>query len=110
MNLKEKAARIDLSSIGSKGPAQRSGTPKTGIGIHADALFRDEKLAEENRHLKDKLTSFQDALPTRRIAATRIRPSCWANRHADSLKGSEYEQLKKEIADAAGNVQNIDCG
>jgi ParB family chromosome partitioning protein len=36
-----------------------------------------------------------------------IRPSRWANRHADSFASAEFEAFKAEIADAGGNVQPI---
>ena len=36
-----------------------------------------------------------------------IAPSRWANRHPDAFEGPEFEQLRREIEDAGGNVQPI---
>ena len=54
MALKDKAAKIDLSHIGLSSGSRGQGS-KTAIGMHADALFRDEKVSAENVELKQKL-------------------------------------------------------
>jgi ParB family chromosome partitioning protein len=41
------------------------------------------------------------------LDAREIAPSRWANRHADSFRGPEFEAFKTEILDAGGNVQPI---
>lgn len=108
MSLKEKASRVNLTNIGAKTDVPpRTPSPKTGIGIHADALFRDEQLAKENEHLKEQLSAFKGGNPARRIDPTRIHPSRWANRHAHSFEGSEFRDFKDEIESAGGNVQPI---
>ena len=109
MSLKDKAARIDLSHIGrTPAPALVPGQgAKTSIGKHAEALFRDEKLAEENRGLKQKLVDFDGAKPTRLIDPKEIRRSKYANRIEESFETPEFEALKAEIEAAGGNVQPI---
>ena len=109
MALKDKAARVDLSHINAS-PVNRPGTStqsKTAIGMHAEALFRDEKIAAENESLKSKLAEFDGASATRKINPTLIRPSKWANRHEESFNSAEFESLKAEIETAGGNVQPI---
>ena len=51
MALKDKAAKIDLSHIGLSSGSRGQGS-KTAIGMHADALFRDEKVSAENVELR----------------------------------------------------------
>lgn len=109
MALKDKAARVDLSHINAS-PVNRPGTStqsKTAIGMHAEALFRDEKIAAENESLKSKLAEFDGASATRKINPKLIRPSKWANRHEESFNSAEFESFKAEIETAGGNVQPI---
>ena len=53
MALKDKAALVDLTNIGVP-PSARAQTAKTAIGMHAQALFRDEKVSIENTRLKQQ--------------------------------------------------------
>lgn len=107
MGLKDKAAKIDLSNIGLSSTKPVSSAPKTAIGMHADALFRDEKLATENAQLKETLKTFDGSQPTRKLDPTLVRPSQWANRSEESLLSSEFQSLKREIESAGGNIQPI---
>lgn len=106
MALKDKAAKIDLSHIGLSSGSRVQGS-KTAIGMHADALFRDEKVSAENVKLKQKLAEFDGASATRKLEPTKIRPSKWANRSELSYVGVEFASLKKEIESAGGNIQPI---
>lgn len=109
MALKDKAARVDLSHINAP-PVNRPGAntqSKTAIGMHAEALFRDEKIAAENEILKTKLAEFDGASATRKIDPKQVRASRWANRHEESFSNSDFESLKAEIETAGGNVQPI---
>ena len=107
MGLKDKAARIDLSQVGKTTSSPRSAVAKTGIGLHADALFRDEKLAEENKQLQSKLAEFDDAKPARQLKPSMVHSSKWANRHEASFSDADFVNLKREIESAGGNVQPI---
>lgn len=106
MALKDKAARVDLSNIGAVSAA-RAPVSKTAIGMHAEALFRDEKVAAENLSLKEKLEEFKGAKATKLIDPRRIKPSKWANRHELSFASEEFEGLKREIETSGGNIQPI---
>lgn len=106
MALKDKAAKIDLSHIGLSSGSRGQGS-KTAIGMHADALFRDEKVSAENVELKQKLAEFDGATATRQLDPKKIKPSKWANRNELSYAGSEFAELKQEIETAGGNIQPI---
>ena len=109
MALKDKAAKVDLSHINTTS-VNRPGTSsqsKTAIGMHAEALFRDEKIAAENETLKSKLAEFDGASATKKIDPKRVRASKWANRHEESFVNSDFQSLKVEIEAAGGNVQPI---
>lgn len=106
MALKDKAAKIDLSHIGLS-PSNRGIGGKTAIGMHADALFRDEKISAENIDLKNKLAEFEGGIATRKLDPKKINPSKWANRNALSYGNAEFAALKQEIESAGGNIQPI---
>lgn len=106
MALKDKALKVDLSHIG-LASGNRGQSSKTAIGMHADALFRDEKVTAENLELKRKLVEFDGASATRKIDPQKIKPSKWANRNELSYSGEIFESLKLEIETAGGNIQPI---
>ena len=106
MALKDKAAKIDLSHIGLSAGTRGQGA-KTAIGMHADALFRDEKVTAENVELKKKLAEFNGATATRKINPKQIKPSRWVNRNELSYSGEVFASLKQEIETAGGNIQPI---
>ena len=106
MALKDKAARVDLSQIGLSSGNRGLGS-KTAIGMHADALFRDEKVAAENTELKEKLSAFDGATATRQMDPKLIKPSKWANRNERSYSNEDFEVLKQEISSSNGNIQPI---
>ena len=107
MSLKDKASKIDLSQVGKLQSPTRSVVSKTGIGMHADALFRDERLALENKQLHEKLAEFDNARPTRMLKPELVKPSKWANRHEASFTGEDFKAIKLEIENSGGNVQPI---
>ena len=106
MALKDKAARVDLSHIG-QGTGNRGVGAKTSIGMHADALFRDEQVSAENQSLKQQLAGFAGAHPTRKLDPKRIKPSRWANRDERHYAGVAFAELRQEIETAGGNIQAI---
>jgi ParB family chromosome partitioning protein len=106
MALKDKAALVDLSKI-ERSSSARVQTAKTAIGMHAEALFRDEKVSIENTHLKQQLAEFEGANPARQLDPRTIVRSKWANRHEESFNNVEFQRLKKEIESAGGNIQPI---
>lgn len=106
MTLKDKAAKVDLSHIGVSSGNRGQGS-KTAIGMHADALFRDEKVTAENLQLRNMLAEFDGASATRKIDPSKIKPSRWANRNELSYLGNVFESLKQEIETAGGNIQPV---
>lgn len=106
MALKDKAAKIDFSNIDA-GLVHKGLGSKTAIGMHADALFRDEKVTAENQLLKQRLAEFDGASPSRLIDPAKIKPSKWANRQEQSFRNDKFKKLKDEIESAGGNVQSI---
>lgn len=121
MRLKDRAARIDLGSLvkGATKPVDplapvAPSAGMTAIGMHAESVYRDRQLAEENRSLKaqndgltDELKQFQDSEPTRRLDPNHVHASQWANRDEASFSTPAFEALKSEIESAGGNVQPI---
>jgi ParB family chromosome partitioning protein len=105
MALKDRP-KVDLSHIGLSSGRTGQGA-KTAIGLHADALFRDEKVSAENVELKQRLAQFDGANPARQIDANLILASKWANRHENSFSNDEFVGLKTEIEAAGGNIQAI---
>jgi len=106
MALKDKATKVDLSHIGLSLGSRGQGA-KTAIGLHADALFRDEKVTAENVQLKQRLAQFEGAHPARPVDPKCIKPSKWANRHEKSFSNEDFKRLKAEIESAEGNIQPI---
>ena len=106
-SLKDKAAKIDLSNLSQLTAAIKPTGSKTAVGMHADAMFRDERIAIENAQLKQQLVAFSGSSPTRLIDPSMIRPSQWANRHEQSFNSVAFNEFKDEIDSARGNVQPI---
>ena len=125
MSLKKKAAQIDLGKIVAGVTAHSSpsanpmnpgtaGAGMTAIGMHAESVYRDRKIAEENKTLKDenaglseKLAEFKGSAVTKKLDPRLVHASHWANRSEDSFKSKEFEALKSEMESAGGNVQPI---
>lgn len=109
----QKAAGIhfDLPPVESAGeaadadlPRQR---PRTAIGTHVDALYRDRELADERDRLRAQLDQFDGARATKHLDPQHIALSRFANRHPDSYRDAEFVALREEIRAAGGNTQPI---
>lgn len=81
--------------------------PVTGPGSMVRFLEGESKAFKENEQLKKDLQGWEGAMPTRQIEASLVVASSWANRHPDSFKIAEFEELKAEILNAGGNTQPI---
>lgn len=57
--------------------------------------------------LKSEVERLRAGKPGVNLPPSEIRPSSWANRHADSFKSAEFEGLKAEIKSAGRNIQPI---
>lgn len=88
-------------------PAPPAAKPRTAIGAISASLAMGRGVEAENRALKDRLKSFEDATVVEFLDPAQVRPSRFANRHALSFAGADFEALKAEIASAGRNVQPI---
>lgn len=126
MGLRDKASKIDFGSIGLAPVGNPDAKqPKTAPGaMMAYANDQRSELLKENEDLRSRanqanaleaqlkeavhdLQAWDGAKPTRLLDPACVTPSAYANRHATSFVGPEFELLKREIADAGMNVQPI---
>lgn len=126
MGLKDKASKINFASlITQHAPPVETKQPKTAPGaMMAYANDARSELMRENEQLKEQaarasvlesqrnealtdLKSWDGAKPTRLLDTSQIRRSRFANRHESNFAGAGFEQLKREIQEAQGNVQPI---
>ena len=91
--------------VGSNAPGNSPGRVFTGVGASIQAS--NTSLGHELRVLKEQLAEFDGATPLKLLDPKRIRHSQWANRHETEFVTPEFEELKKTIAVAGGNVQPI---
>jgi ParB family chromosome partitioning protein len=126
MGLRDKASKIDFASL-TNGPGLSPDTkqPKTAPGAmmafandaRSDLLRENEELrlaasripaleAELGEAVQD-LRNWDGAKATRLLDPATIAPSRYANRHASSFDGEDFDRLKREIQEAGGNVQPI---
>ena len=108
--LAAKASLIQLPPVGAAAP-DRADAPeakaKTAPGSMAHFMASQSAAIREAEELRERLKAFDGAKPVRAIDPRLVRPSRWANRHADSLADAAFEALKAEIASAGGNVQPV---
>lgn len=108
--LEAKARLIQLPPIGAAAP-DRVETPeakaKTAPGSMAHFIASQSVAVKEADELRERLKAFDGAKPVRALDPRSVKPSRWANRHADSLADAAFESLKAEIASAGGNVQPV---
>lgn len=124
--LRDKASKIDFASLmATSAPVADVKAPKTAPGaMMAHANDARSELLRENEELKGQVAKtaelearlteavqdlriWDDAKATRLLDPKRIGRSKFANRHASSFLGADFEHLKREIMEAGGNVQPI---
>jgi len=82
-------------------------TPTTAADALHDSLLPLKGLAPQvYQHLMTALKSGTASIVVT-VAPHLIRPSVFANRHADALRGPDFEQLKTSIQTAGRNTQPI---
>lgn len=81
--------------------------PVTGLGLMSAAVAGAQALEQRVEELEAQTVQLRQERGAQLLDPKLIRASRWANRHALSFTGPEFEQLKAEIADARGNVQPI---
>lgn len=126
MGLRDKASKIDFASLTSgAGLSPDTKQPKTAPGAmmafandaRSDLLRENEELrlaasrvpgleAELGEVVED-LRAWNGAKATRQLDPATIARSRYANRHASSFDGEDFDRLKREIQEAGGNVQPI---
>ncbi len=80
---------------------------KTAPGSMLQFMTAQSAAVKEAELLRDRLASYDGALPVRQLDPATVRLSAWANRHADSYQDAAFHALKADIAAAGGNVQPI---
>jgi ParB family chromosome partitioning protein len=111
--LLEKAGLINLPPVAARAALPESPTDadaakaKTAPGSMLQFMTVQSAAVKEAELLRDRLASYDGALPVRRLDPARVRVSAWANRHADSYRDAGFLALKADIAEAGGNVQPI---
>jgi ParB family chromosome partitioning protein len=126
MGLKDKASKIDFASLMPvAAPTPDATRPKTAPGAmmalandQRSELLRENDLlrgqaaraAEFEGRLNDAVTELQTwdgAKATRLLDPREIKRSDYANRHESSFRLEDFEDLKREIKEAGGNIQPI---
>jgi ParB family chromosome partitioning protein len=117
MSIKNKAAAIDFSAAPTSQPDpiqthQGEAPAKTGPGILnssmvAQRVLQLSEMQQQVEKAQAALKEFDGASPTRLLDPIKVLATRWANRHQNSFKSAAFAQLKKEIAEAGGNVQPI---
>ena len=105
----KEAANASPKAAVARSPAATvsGGTPKTGPGAMMKFLNSQTEQDDRLRVLQERLQAFEGALPVRRLDASRVRVSRFANRHEDHYKSLAYTQLVDDISAAGRNVQPI---
>jgi ParB family transcriptional regulator, chromosome partitioning protein len=80
---------------------------KTAPGTMMGFLTAQSTAIQEAEELKARVKTLEKEAPLRKLDPSRIKPSRWANRHEASFVTAEFQELKREIAAAGGNVQPI---
>jgi ParB family chromosome partitioning protein len=80
---------------------------RTGVGLLAESVFESQRLERRIAELNGRVEQLTAERGAQAFDPRLIAPSRWANRHPDAFEGPEFEQLRREIEDAGGNVQPI---
>ena len=80
---------------------------KTAPGSMLQFMTAQSAAVKEAELLRDRLASYDGALPVRQLDPATVCLSSWANRHADSYQDAAFAALRSDIAAAGGNVQPI---
>lgn len=94
--------KFDLPAAGGA-----AATAPTRPAERATGLMRTVGIAQDLHALRAQVEQLEKERGAQPLDPRAIRPSRWANRHADSFNSPEFEAFKAEIADAGGNVQPI---
>ncbi|MDB5826605.1 MAG: Chromosome partitioning protein ParB family [Variovorax sp.] len=126
MSLKNKASKIDFGALMGASVAEgETKQPRTAPGaMMAYANDQRSEMLKENETLRarveqaadlearlneavEDLQSWDGAKATRLMDPATMARSRYANRHESNFSGPDFDRLKREIAEAGGNVQPI---
>jgi ParB family chromosome partitioning protein len=110
--LAAKASMIQLPPVAAPkedatAPDAAASRAKTAPGSMVHFMSSQSAAVKEAETLREKLQQFDGARPVRALDPKTVRPSRWANRHADAYADPAFEELKAELASAGGNVQPV---
>lgn len=80
---------------------------RTAPGSMAMFMASQSAVVKEAEELREQLRQFDGSRPVRSLDPQTVRPSRWANRHADSFADEAFAELKADIASAGTNVQPV---
>jgi len=112
LSMKERAS-LATKSVGNAASSSPMADSPIEKKVHSGpansilAMLSDSRVGDENKNLKEELSAWEGAFPTKRLDPALVLPSRWANRHADSFQGKDFDDLKADIESAGGNVQGI---
>lgn len=89
------------------GPGAGRPAARTGVGLLSQTMFEGQRLEQQNAELREQVEQLKGERGAQPMDPHSVVPSRWANRHPDSFSDDEFQDLKREIADAGGNVQPI---
>lgn len=93
--------RINAKEKAEEGGQVENPFPKASGPVHGSVTT----MKIEMQRLE--IEKLRDGSPTMKVSTDEVRPSTWANRHPDSFLTADFQELKKEIESAGGNIQPI---
>ena len=105
--LASSALRTSNAGSAAHGLAADRQRGRTGVGLLAETVFESQRLERRIAELNGRVEQLTAERGAQALDPRWIAPSRWANRHPDAFEGPEFEQLRREIEDAGGNVQPI---
>jgi len=94
-------------SIADKDTEEKNASSSTTSLLRASGPLHGSVTTMKIDFLKNEVEKLRAATPAMKVNPNEIRFSKWANRHDDSFKSEEFENFKKEILSAGGNIQAI---
>lgn len=111
MGLKDKWAAKEKAfaerKVEAPSPAPASASKQKGSPVASAAASHGAVTHGKIAMLEHELKELRAGSPRLMLDPSVIHPSRWANRHELSFAGSDFQQLKDEIAGAGKNVQPI---
>lgn len=100
-------ASADAEGEGGSTESSSRARARTAPGSMAMFMASQSAAVKEAEELREQLRQFDGSRPVRSLDPQTVRPSRWANRHADSFADEAFAELKADIASAGTNVQPV---